>query len=39
MDKINENDRNSDDIIRDATQGDYKYGFVSDILKRRSTYY
>lgn len=31
MDKTNENDRNSDDIIRDATQGDYKYGFVSDI--------
>ena len=29
--KKNENAQSSDDIIRDATSGDYKYGFVTDI--------
>ena len=32
QDKIdNDTDERPDDIIRDATQGEYKYGFVSDI--------
>lgn len=30
-DKDKNKDNNQDDILRDATQGEYKYGFVSDI--------
>ncbi len=32
MDKLDQNNRNSsDDIINDVTEGDYKYGFTTDI--------